>query len=237
MRLRRWIIALSLLLLSLFGLWWLMNSRTYQVFGTIVPRVETEQKVVALTFDDGPQPGFTDEILTILDEADARATFYVTGGELEQHPAEAQRLVAAGHALGNHSYSHQRMILVSPSFVRREIEQTDQLIRSAGYTGRIDFRPPYSKKLVVLPYYLAQHDRTTIMVDVEPESYPEIGQDTDKMVEHVLARARPGSIILLHVMNRSRRPSMAAVGPIVAGLKQQGYRFVTVPELLAIGGQ
>lgn len=234
MRLRPWIIALSLLL-GMFGLWALMNSRTYQVFGTIVPRVETPQKVVALTFDDGPQPGFTEEIITILDEVDARATFFVTGAELEQHPAEAQRLVAAGHALGNHSYSHQRMILVSPSFVRREIEQTDRLIRSAGYTGRIDFRPPYGKKLVVLPFYLAQHDRTTIMVDVEPDSYDEIGQDAEKIADHVLTNTRPGSIILLHVMNRSRGPSMAAVRPIVTRLKQQGYRFVTVPELLAIG--
>lgn len=234
MRRRPWIIMISLLL-GMFGLWALMNSRTYQVFGTIVPRVETTQKVVALTFDDGPQPGFTDEIITILDEVDARATFFVTGAELEQHPAEAQRLVAAGHALGNHSYSHQRMILVSPSFVRREIEQTDRLIRSAGYTGRIDFRPPYGKKLVVLPFYLAQHDRTTIMVDVEPDSYDEIGQDAEKIADHVLTNARPGSIILLHVMNRSRRTSMAAVRPIVTRLKQQGYRFVTVPELLAIG--
>lgn len=234
MRIRRVMIVLGVLLISAIGLYRLMNARTYQVFGRIVPRVQTQEKVIALTFDDGPEPGFTDEVLAVLDEVDAKATFYVTGDSLEQHMAEGQRLVAAGHALGNHSYSHQRMIFVTPSFVAREIETTDRLIRSTGYTGRIDFRPPYSKKLVVLPYYLAQHDRATIMCDIEPESYPDVAADSEKIAEHVLERAQPGSIILLHVMYSSSRESMNAIAPIVRGLKAQGYRFVTVPELLAL---
>lgn len=212
----------------------LMNARTFQLFGTLVPRLPTSEKVVALTFDDGPQPVYTEQVLDILDELGVKATFFVTGSDLEKHMAEARQIVAAGHALGNHSFSHQRMILVTPAFVRDEIERTDQLIREAGYSGEIYFRPPYGKKLVVLPYYLSQTKRTTIMCDVEPESDPEVGADSDRISAHILSNVQPGSIILLHVMFASRQPSRDAVRDTVIGLQQAGYRLVTVPELLAM---
>ena len=155
---------------------------------------------------------------------------------MEKNMEEGKRIVAAGHELGNHSYSHERMVLVTPSFVRREVERTDELIRDAGYRGEISFRPPYGKKLFTLPYYLAKTGRRTVTWDVEPDSYPEIAADSDKITEHVLSRARPGSIIILHVMYGSRRESLEAVKKVVEGLKAQGYSFKTVSELLAAGG-
>jgi peptidoglycan-N-acetylglucosamine deacetylase len=124
------------------------------------------------------------------------------------------------------------MVLVSPSFVKNEIKSTDKLIRAAGYEGEIFFRPPYGKKLFALPYYLYETGRKTITWDVEPESYPEIAADADKITEHVLAKTQPGSIILLHVMYPNRRESMKAVKKIIDGLKTQGYSFKTVSELL-----
>jgi chitin deacetylase len=124
--------GIILLMASVLTLWKIGNSRTYQVFGQIVPRVNLSQKVVALTFDDGPTAGFTDEILQILDDENVKATFFLIGGEMEKHPDEGKKIVAAGNDVGNHSFSHTRMILVTPSFVRGEIEMTDDLIRSAG---------------------------------------------------------------------------------------------------------
>lgn len=79
----------------------------------------------------------------MLCEADVKATFFVTGAELERNMNEGRRIVAAGHELGNHSYSHARMVLVTPSFVRHEVEKTDRLIREAGYGGEISFRIAY----------------------------------------------------------------------------------------------
>lgn len=153
MRILRRIAVVSLILAGMLaGTYQLMNARTFQLVGRLVSRVPTSDNVVALTFDDGPQPVFTEQILAILDEVGVKATFFVTGADLEQHKAEAQQIVAAGHALGNHSFSHQRMIFVTPAFVRAEIERTDRLIREAGYSGEIYFRPPYGKKLVALPY-------------------------------------------------------------------------------------
>jgi len=227
------LIAVVLILVISVGLRQVSRSRTFQFFGEIIPRVDTSQKIVALTFDDGPTPEATDQILAILSEMNVRATFFVTGAELEQNLEQGKKLVAAGHQLGNHSYSHVRMFFVTPSFVKQEIESTDKLIRETGYQGDIHFRPPYGKKLFTLPYYLWKHRRKSITWDVEPDSYPEIAADANKIVEHVLANVRPGSIIILHVMYPNRRESMKSVKMIVEGLRAEGYAFKTVSELLA----
>jgi peptidoglycan/xylan/chitin deacetylase (PgdA/CDA1 family) len=141
--------------------------------------------------------------------------------------------VEAGHEVGNHTATHRRMVLVGGGTVAEEIERTDDAIRAAGYDDEITFRPPYGKKLVALPRYLADHDRTTVMWDVEPDSG---ASDADAIVRTALEETRPGSIILLHVMYPARESSLAAVPGIVEGLRAEGYRFVTVSELLAMGG-
>ena len=233
---RKVYLAAAFVLVILGGaavLWQVSKSRTFQFFGRIVPRVETSQKVVALTFDDGPTRDQTAEVLRILRERNVRATFFVTGGELEQNMDAARDIVADGHELGNHSYSHERMILVTPSYVRREVERTDELIRAAGHAGEIYFRPPYGKKLLALPFYLSRHDRKTITWDVEPDSELAADADAAAITRHVLDRTRPGSIILLHVMYPSRAETLRAVPFIIEGLKRDGYRFVTVSELIA----
>lgn len=233
MRKKLLIAAPFILLAGAVVLWQVINSRSFQFFGRIVPRVETAEKVVALTFDDGPTRAGTDEVLEALREAGVRATFFVTGAELERNMEEGRKIVAAGHELGNHSYSHARMVLVTPSFVRQEVEKTDRLIREAGHLGEINFRPPFGKKLLALPYYLSANGRTTVMWDVEPDSEPDTAGDPGRIIEEARAGARPGSIILLHAMYPSRQPSLKAVRGIVESLEREGYRFVTVSELLA----
>lgn len=232
---KKLIVALLLLgaVVVAYLLFQISRSRTYQFFGEIIPRVNTTNKAVALTFDDGPVPGGTEEILSILEQEQIHCTFFLTGAELEQNMEEGRKIVAAGHELGNHTYSHVRMLLVSPAFVKQEIESTDKLIRQAGYQGEILFRPPYGKKLFALPYYLSKNNRKTVTWDVEPNSFPEIDASADKTVEYVLQKTEPGSIIILHVMYSSRKESMKAVKGIVEGLRDRGYSFKTVSQLLA----
>lgn len=208
------------------------KSRTFQFFGDVVPRINTRQKVVALTFDDGPTPDATEEILSILNEGEVKATFFVIGADLERNLEEGRKIVAAGHEMGNHSYSHKRMVLKTPSFIESEIDRTDQLIRQTGYQSAIHFRPPFGKKLILLPYFLFRTSRKTITWDVEPDSYPEIAADSNKIVAHVMEKARPGSIILLHVMYKNRIESLKAVKGVITGLKGEGYSFKTVSQML-----
>lgn len=208
------------------------KSRTFQFFGEIIPRINTPEKIVALTFDDGPTPGATEEVLSILNEENVKATFFVIGSDLERNLEEGRKIVAAGHELGNHSYSHERMVLKTPSFIESEIERTDQLIRQAGYQSTIHFRPPFGKKLILLPYFLSRTSRKTITWDVEPDSYPEIAGNSNRIVSHVMEKVRPGSIILLHVMYPSRGASLKAVKGVITGLKGEGYSFKTVSQML-----
>ena len=207
------------------------NSRSFQFFGGLIERVDTQEKVVALTFDDGPTEK-TDEILELLEGLDVKATFFVTGRELEQHKQEGENIILAGHELGNHSYSHKRMILKSPSFIRKEIELTNQLIREAGHQGNIHFRPPNGKKLILLPYILRQNEMKTIMWDIEPDSWPEIASSSQNIIDHVVENVKPGSIVLLHIMYESRVESLNAIEGIVNTLRAEGYTFKTVSELL-----
>lgn len=231
----RVLLALGMAIGALYGLWRVSDLRGWQAFGTIVPRVETREKVVALTFDDGPTPAGADSILPLLDSLGVRATFFVNGVALAERPDVGRRFVAAGHELGNHTWSHPRMLLKSQAAIRREVERTDSMIRVAGHGGPIHFRPPYGKKLLGLPWYLHRTGRTTVTWDVEPESHPEVDGNAERIAAHVLERARPGSIILLHVMFPSRAESRRAVPAIVAGLRARGYRFATVSELMALG--
>ncbi|GGL28663.1 chitooligosaccharide deacetylase [Nocardia jinanensis] len=224
-------IALVAVLIVVAGGYFLMNSRTYQLAGRLVDRVDTTEKVVALTLDDGPSE-HAPEVLGLLATAGIPATFYLNGRDLAARPELGRAIVAAGHELGNHTYNHRRMVLVSPETVVEEVEGTDSEIRAAGYQGDITFRPPYCKKLWALPSYLADHDRTTVTWDVEPEDG---NTSTADMVAAAVDQVRPGSIILLHTMYASGAASRAAIGPIAAKLHAQGYRFVTVSELLDRG--
>jgi peptidoglycan-N-acetylglucosamine deacetylase len=209
------------------GMYKTMNLRTFQFFGGLTASVETEQKVVALTFDDGPTKN-VDQLLPLLAKYDVKATFFLIGKDIEKHPEEAKKLVEAGHQIGNHTYSHNRMVLKSPSFIKEEIEKTDEWIRKVGYKGEIDFRPPFGKKLVGLPYYLSQHNRETIMWNMEPDTY--FTAVSDK-VNYVMENMKPGSIILMHPMYDQTGDSLQAIEEILEKLTNDGYKFVTVNEL------
>jgi peptidoglycan/xylan/chitin deacetylase (PgdA/CDA1 family) len=230
----RAVLSMGVAVAALYGAWRVSDLRGWQAFGTIVPRVDVREKVVALTFDDGPTAAGADSILPLLDSLRVRATFFVNGSALAERPEVGRRFVRAGHELGNHTWSHPRMLLRSQADIRREVERTDSVIRAVGHAGPIHFRPPYGKKLLGLPWYLHRTGRTTVTWDVEPESFPEVDGDARRIAAHVLERARPGSIILLHVMFRNRAESRRAVPAIVAGLRARGYRFVTVSELMAL---
>ncbi|MCX2947291.1 polysaccharide deacetylase family protein [Lentzea sp. NEAU-D7] len=222
--------SLTLVLVAAVTLWNVSSARTFQFFGDLVDRVETGEKVVALTFDDGPDPAGAQQVLDLLAAEDVPATFFLMGRDLEKHPDLGRRIADAKHEIGNHTYNHQRMVGVLPSTVAREVEDTDAQIRKTGYSGDIHFRPPNGKKLFALPLYLEQHDRTTVMWDVEPDS--EGSPTAQEITQRTLAQTRPGSIILLHPMYAAREQTRQALRPVITGLKERGYRFVTVSTLL-----
>ena len=218
-----------------FMAWQVVVSPNFMLLGEIVPRVSTSQKVVALAFDDGPLPKHTEETLTILRKHRVQATFFVIGKEARKHQKQLREIVAASHAVGNHSYSHIPLVLTTPKNVAQEIESTDDLIRAAGYQGTIPFRAPYGTKLISLPWYLARHNRVDVSRDVLPVEGR--SRSARQITQDVVNSVQPGSIILLHAMYDHTASSRAALPSIINKLHSKGYRFVTVPELLQIRQQ
>jgi peptidoglycan/xylan/chitin deacetylase (PgdA/CDA1 family) len=221
---------------ALYGTWQLARSRDFQLFGKLVSHVEASEKVVALTFDDGPTHEYAPGVLAVLKEKGVKATFFVIGQDAEKNMDELRAIIAAGHEVGNHTFTHPDMTFASEARSADEIERTDAIIREAGYTAPILFRAPYTKKLIGLPLYLSKHDRTIITCNVEPDSFEDVAADPARITAHVLEQAKPGSIILLHVMYKSRETSRQALPGVIDGLRAQGYSFLTVSELIAKGG-
>ena len=231
MKLKILLIGLALAIAAAIGLYLLMNARCYQLLGNLVCHGADERKRVALTFDDAPSERTSDAVLAVLAEKNVKATFFMIGENIERYPQAAQRIAAAGHEMGNHSYSHRRFLLRSPAFIAREIEDTNALIRTAGYHGPIHFRPPYGKKLLGLPWYLARHNITTVMWDSEPARHQ--ASTAEAITAAALAQAHNGAIILLHPFCAEACRAEREVLPlIIDGLRAQGYTLTTVSELL-----
>jgi peptidoglycan/xylan/chitin deacetylase (PgdA/CDA1 family) len=219
------IICIALYLLNI-----LVKTPKFQVIGELVNHVETKEKVVALTYDDGPNPPYTNQLLDLFDHNRIKATFFVIGKNIENHPETVQLILSKGHELGNHSYSHTRMVFKSPSFIRAEIEKTDALLRQLGVKQEIHFRAPYGRKLLVLPYILAKLGKKNILWTVDPKDFEESNPETIK--NYVLEKVNPGSIILMHDGGGERSQTIAATEMVIKGLQKKGYTFKTVSELI-----
>ncbi|MFZ5376041.1 MAG: polysaccharide deacetylase family protein [Patescibacteria group bacterium] len=116
-----------LLASTVIFLFQLSKSRSFQFFGEIVPRIKTEQKIVALTFDDAPS-GDIETVLQTLQDKQVKATFYVVGKSIEDHPEAMKKIIDRGMEVGNHSYTHQRFLLKSPHFIDQELQTTNRLM-------------------------------------------------------------------------------------------------------------
>ena len=194
-----------------------------------INRAYTEAKIVALTYDDGPQPPYTKQILDVLDSHQIKATFFYVGQEIKKHPELVKLTLAKGHQLGNHSYSHLDLISDSAELIKSEIEGCDRLLRELGVRGEIAFRPPWGRRCLLLLDIIFAMKKPLIMWDIDAEDYRE--QDTPEIIANrVLEMVKPGSIILLH--DASLR-TVEATSIIIKNLKGKGYSFKTVSELIS----
>jgi peptidoglycan/xylan/chitin deacetylase (PgdA/CDA1 family) len=211
------------------GLRAFIHSRVHLICDALV-HVETDEKVVALFFDDGPHPTLTPRMLDLLDRHGVKASFFMLGRSVERWPDTAREVVRRGHEVGNHSYSHPRLIFMSPARVRAEIERTDALLRRIGVNGPIHFSTPHGAKLIVLPYVLRQMGKIAVYSDVDPEEWKRPPAAT--MVAAVMDVVGPGSVIGFH--DTAGEETLRAVDEVVTRLVGAGYRFVTISELAAM---
>ena len=198
--------------------------------GVALTRIHTKRKVFALTFDDGPDPSWTPKILKILKEKKVPATFFMVGQMVRAHGATAKLVVAAGHPVGNHSWSHP-MKTRSPV---GEIERTDAVIkRHLGVTPAL-FRPPYGLMKNGLARAASERGEDVILWSSDSADWNK-HHSASQLKFNVLKNAQSGGIALMHDGGGNRAKTVAALPGIIDALHNRGYELVTVPELMAMG--
>ena len=199
--------------------------------GSRVSHVSVPGKYVALTFDDGPSSAYTPQVLDILQRHGARATFFVLGENAVRNPSILARAAAEGHEIANHTYSHIKMTTAGRETVKREIERTGDIIKSATGFYPTTMRPPYgaiNSDLVDMVYN--DYGMHAVLWDVDTRDWQHPG--VDKVVSRAVGKAQPGSIILLHDIHAS---TLRAVEEVVVGLQARGFKLVTVSQLIEMG--
>jgi peptidoglycan/xylan/chitin deacetylase (PgdA/CDA1 family) len=197
--------------------------------GSIRAIPSTRERLVALSYDDGPSPANTPELLEMLDEADARATFFVVGSEAQRHPELTARIAAAGHELANHTYSHPHPRDLDDSELKRELERTNHAIAAAGTASRL-FRVPYGKRSRAAARVCSELGLTSVLWSVDSgdtRPFP-----TTRIVREVVGRVKPGDIVLFHDGGDRRPRTLDATRTALEKLGERGYGFVTISELL-----
>jgi polysaccharide deacetylase family sporulation protein PdaB len=195
------------------------------------------EKKVALTFDDGPNEPYTSEVLKILKDNNIRATFFLVGENVATYPEAARAVVAAGHAIGNHSYDHRNLLTRTNAQVRAEILKTEEIIQDATGVKTTLFRPPYGDKDTLTLQQTRKLGYIMVEWSVSAEDWRKPGPE--KIVKNVMKRIHSGDIILMHDGDKWRHGSdrsqtVQALPMIIAQLRQEGYEFVTIPELLKL---
>lgn len=191
------------------------------------------EKLVALTFDDGPWPSSTEQVLNILKQFNIKATFFWVGTQIQANPELAKRVVAAGHAVGNHSWTHV-MDNVDELVAAQEVGNTTRLIYETTGVRTTLFRPPGGNLNGQLVPYAKGQQNTVVLWSADSSDYY---VSTPLIIDNVLSNVQPGGIALLHDGGGDRAATIEALPQIITGLQKQGYKFVTIPELLASQAQ
>jgi peptidoglycan/xylan/chitin deacetylase (PgdA/CDA1 family) len=198
--------------------------------GDAVGSAGSGSKKIALTFDDGPS-GYTGQVLDILDRRGAKATFFIVGHNAADHVALVRRAVESGHEIGNHTWSHANLTKLSKRARYGEVEGANDAVRSAVGHQPLLFRPPYGAMRPGTNREVRRNGMLPVVWSVDSHDY-EPGVTAKKLVQRVKKGLRPGSIILLHDGGGNRGKTVAALPRILDEIARQGYRAVTVTQLL-----
>ena len=217
-------------ILVVFGLLWL-PSGTAPVSSDLrleLPESGRQQKLVALTFDDGPHPEHTGPLLDGLKERGVKATFFLVGTQIQYAPQLVERMAREGHQIGVHTYSHVTVAGLGQEEFRLQVEGTRRMLYSMLGEQELWLRPPYG---ILDENVQRWADSPVVLWSVDPEDWRD--DKVTRIKEHLLTHVRDGDIILMHDIYPS---SVEAALQAVDELHAQGFRFVTVEELMELRG-
>lgn len=208
---------------------------TSQVYGSTFIGLPPGSRLLALTYDDGPNDPYTWRMMEVLERHDVKATFFLLGRFVEQKPEIARALVSAGHAIGIHTWNHPNLIFASSAETRHQLQKTRQAILDATGVDPIIFRPPFGGRRPASLRVARQMGLQPVMWKVS--CYDWKAKSASEIVTQAERQIRGGDVILLHDgeyhrigVDRSR--SVDATDRILSRYKSEGYNFVTIPQML-----
>ena len=232
-RLSKWILALLLAFVAV-----LPRSDGFSAQARHFSSGCTSRQEIALTFDDGPNPPYTQQILDILSAYGAKATFFVVGAAADSHPELVRQEVELGTAVGSHSYGHaEELAGMGPDDFRRDLRRAEAVLEPILGKKPTLYRAPYGKASAVMLEELRRAGYVSIGWDIDSRDW-DSSTTTEQIVENVLSRAHPGGIILLHDGaagggNPNRTATVEALPRIIEGLRERGLEPATVSEVIA----
>ncbi|MFS0860771.1 polysaccharide deacetylase family protein [Paenibacillus taichungensis] len=197
----------------------------------LVEQESVREKVVAFTFDDGPHPVYTRQVLEIFRSASGRATFFMIGKEMEAHPEIAAEVHREGHEIGNHTYTHPDLTKLTLKAAGEELQRAESLFQEITGQPTRCFRPPYFGVNDDILSLAAERGYQTIgAVNGDAKDWDNPG--VEHILEHTRSAVKPGSVLIFHDGYGDRSETVEAVRVLVNELVAEGYRLVTVSELL-----
>ncbi len=209
-----------------------LNSQD-KAIAQVAPAQVAPEKPIALTFDDGPWPNSTSQVLDVLKKSNVKATFFMVGMQVQKYPQLLKQVVANGHAIGNHTWSHQ-YDHYNASAAAREIDRTAEIVYKTTGVKTSLFRPPAGILNNGLVTYAHEKKYAVVMWSVDSKDWRSRRTTRQAFIDNVLKEAKPGGIVLLHDGGGDRSNTVQALPQLISQLKKHGYKFVTVPELLEI---
>lgn len=192
-------------------------------------KLSPAQKLIALTFDDGPWPETTAQVLDILKKNNVIGTFFVVGQNVKHYPDLMKRIVAEGHAVGNHTWHHWYHAM-NPQTAAYEVENTTNLIYKTTGVRTALFRPPGGMMHNGVAAYARNSNYAIVMWSSDSVDYSR--PSVPRLINNVFRAAKPGGIVLMHDGGGNRSQTVQALPKIIETFRKQGYSFVTVSELL-----
>lgn len=199
----------------------------------VIPEVKTSTQAVAFTFDDGPDPQSTPKVLEILAKYGAKATFFVIGSQVEKYPGLVQKIYCEGHEIGNHGYSHRYSLYRNLPQAIADIENAQDLIYRITGHRPVLYRPPGGYVSEELASALADRGITVVTWSWIQDTKDWRSPPAEIQADHILRHVKPGQILLFHDSARNCQQTVKAVDICLYDLASQGYKFVTVSQLIA----
>ncbi|MGL4521560.1 MAG: polysaccharide deacetylase family protein [Bacilli bacterium] len=208
------------------------NRKKFESEGSVIWEVPMKEKLIALTFDDGPDPAYTPRLLDVLKQSNVKATFFVLGRNVEHHPKIVARMVKEGHQVSNHTYNHPKLGKLNADQMKDELWRTEALLRQY----RTDFpallRPPTGQWDPRIVKEVSKLGFVVTLWSWDQDTYDWQDPGVSTIVKRIMDGLSPGDIVIMHDAGGNRNQTIAAVKAVLPLLKSKGYRCVTVDQLL-----